>query len=208
MSTTASIGLIDYGAGNLLSVDNALRSLGTAARIVRAPGDLDGVGKLVLPGVGAFGDCAGNLRRQGLWEPVRDWVTAARPYLGICLGYQILFSGSEESAGTPGFGCLPGKVRRFVSRDDLKVPHMGWNEVAQVDPEASIWRGIPDRAHFYFVHSFYPVPTDPSLAAGWTEYAGPFAAAVAAGPVWGVQFHPERSQQTGLRLLRNFLDLA
>jgi len=208
MSQTTPIGLIDYGAGNLLSVHNALRSLGIAARIVRAPGDLDGVGKLVLPGVGAFGDCAVNLQRQELWEPVRGWVAAARPFLGICLGYQILFSGSEESTGTPGFGCIDGEVLRFPSRDDLKVPHMGWNEVAQADPEAPIWRGIPDGTHFYFVHSFYPVPADPALVAGWAEYAGPFAAAVAAGPVWGVQFHPERSQQAGLRLLRNFLDYA
>lgn len=208
MSPSQRIGLIDYGAGNLLSVRNALQSLGVDARMVRSPDGLEGLEKLVLPGVGAFGDCSENLRSAGLWEPVRAWVAADRPYLGICLGYQILFEGSEECAGAPGLGVFPGKVVRFPARAGLKVPHMGWNEVRQTSRAAAFWQGIPDRTHYYFVHSFHPVPAEPALAAGWTDYAGEFAAAAASGRVWGVQFHPERSQNAGLRLLRNFLDFA
>jgi imidazole glycerol phosphate synthase glutamine amidotransferase subunit len=205
MADASTLGLIDYGAGNLLSVRNALASLGAGVRIVREPGGLDGLGKLILPGVGAFGDCAANLRAQGLWDPIRDWVAVGRPYLGICLGYQILFDGGDESPETPGFGLFRGTVDRFAARSGLKVPHMGWNEVRQSDPSHPMWLGIPDGTHFYFVHSFRPVPADEAVVAGRSDYDGWFAAALAAGPVWGVQFHPERSQDAGLRLLANFL---
>ena len=197
------IGLVDYGAGNLLSVHNALCALGTEPRLVRRPGDLSGIDKLILPGVGSFGDCVENLTNQGLWEPLRQWLADGRPYFGICLGYQILFSGSEESPGVSGFGHFAGSVRRFAARPGLKVPHMGWNIVEAAKP-AGLWQGLPDNPYFYFVHSFHPVPEDTSVVAGWTSYDGPFAAAVESGAVQAVQFHPERSQDNGLQVLRNF----
>lgn len=197
--------LVDYGAGNLLSVENAIRAQGLRVRLVRDPSGLDGCNRVILPGVGAFGDCVVNLRRQGLWEPLRSWVLEDRPFLGICVGYQILFESGEENPETPGMGVLAGTVPRFPSGTGLKVPHMGWNEVNQVDPDHPLWDGIADATHFYFVHSYRPDPRDDGIVAGRTEYGAPFAAAVTRGNLWAVQFHPERSQDAGQRVLRNFL---
>jgi imidazole glycerol-phosphate synthase subunit HisH len=205
MSSPPAIGLVDYGAGNLLSVRNALLACGSDARLVRGPGDLGGIERLVLPGVGSFGDCAANLRGQGLWEPLRDWLAAGRPYLGICLGYQILFQGGEESPGVAGLGVFPGHVPRFAPQPGLKIPHMGWNQVEPADPAHPLWQDIPPGTHFYFVHSYYPAPADDRIIAARCDYGIRFAAAIACGQVWGVQFHPERSQDAGLALLRNFL---
>lgn len=204
MPTSPTIGLIDYGAGNLLSVHNALRACGVEPGLVRAPGDLAGVDKLILPGVGAFGDCVENLQRQGIWEPLRQWLDDGRPYFGICLGYQILFSSSEESPGTPGLGILPGRVVKFPTKPGLKVPHMGWNTVRLAQSGARLWRGLPDNAHFYFVHSYFPVPDDARIIAGETDYDGIFASAIETGAIQAVQFHPERSQDNGLAVLAGF----
>lgn len=203
-SPTPSLGLVDYGAGNLHSVHNALRSFGVEPRLVRGPSDLDGLGRLILPGVGSFGDCVANLRMQRLWDPLRAWVAEDRPYFGICLGYQILFDTSEESPGLQGLGRFRGTVKRFAARPGLKVPHMGWNTVRVARPGLRLWDGLPEDPYFYFVHSFHPVPADDSIVAGWTDYEVPFASAVEAGTIQGVQFHPERSQENGLRLLRGF----
>ena len=200
------IGLIDYGAGNLLSVHNALKSLGVEPKIVRSEADLDGVTKLILPGVGSFGDCVENLTAQGLWEPLKSWLTSGKPYFGICLGYQILFASSEESPGVAGLGIFPGTVVRFPAEPGLKVPHMGWNTVAFAQSDCPLWQGLDSGCYFYFVHSFFPVPNDPNLAAGTTDYAGKFTCAIAHGAILAVQFHPERSQRTGLVVLQNFVN--
>ncbi len=198
-------GIIDYGAGNLRSVWKAVESQGFDARIVRDPAELDGLHALILPGVGAFGDCARNLERQELTQPVRDWTASGRPYLGICLGYQILFESSEESPGVEGLGILAGRVIRFPD-GDLKVPHMGWNEIETVDPSDPLWAGLPPHPHVYFVHSFYPSPDDPSIVAARANYGVRFAAAIRRGNLCATQFHPEKSQTLGLRILRNFLE--
>jgi len=200
-------GIIDYGAGNLLSVANAVRSLGVDSKIVAAPADFDGVTRLILPGVGSFGDCVENLKRQQLWQPIKQWLAEGRPYFGICLGYQVLFESSEETPGVEGLGHFAGKVVEFSPDAGDKIPHMGWNEVSLVDPSAAMWNGLEDGTHVYFVHSYFPRPVDESIVACRTDYAGEsFASAVMSGAVWATQFHPERSQAAGLQLMKNFID--
>lgn len=197
-------GIIDYGAGNLRSVANAVHALGIEPRLVSKTSDLEGVSHLILPGVGAFGDCMAELSKRDLITPVRDWAKAGKPYFGICLGYQILFEGSEEAGGTEGLGVFPGSVRRF-REDGRKIPHMGWNAAVPVRPEDEIWDGLGTSPYFYFVHSYFPEPADPAIVAMRTEYGETFASAIRSGAVVGTQFHPEKSQQAGLRLLGNFL---
>ena len=204
---TMSTGIIDYGAGNLRSVANAVHALGVEPRLVSKASELEGIRHLVLPGVGAFGDCMGELAKRGLIEPVREWVRSGKPYFGICLGYQILFEGSEEAGGVEGLGVFPGTVKRFTE-DGRKIPHMGWNAALPVDPADPLWRGLGETPYFYFVHSYFPEPADPSIVAMRTEYGETFASAIRSGEVIGTQFHPEKSQQAGLRLLGNFLGTA
>lgn len=199
------IGIIDYGAGNLRSVDNAVRGLGLAPSLVSSPADFQGLTHLILPGVGAFGDCMAELQCRGLTEPLREWVSADRPFLGICLGYQILFEASEEAGHTTGLGLLPGKVVRFRESGELKIPHMGWNDARPTRPSDPVWSGLGEDPFFYFVHSFYPQPADDALVAARTDYGVTFASAVRRGRLFAVQFHPEKSQHAGQRLLRNFL---
>ncbi len=200
------VALIDYGAGNLRSVANALRELGVEPVIAASATDLAGATHLVLPGVGSFGDCMAELAGRGLVAPIREWVAAGKPYLGICLGYQILFDSSDESPGVAGLGILPGKVRRFQTLPGLKIPHMGWNSAVPRQPDRGNWAGLGAEPYFYFVHSYFPVPADPALIAAETTYgADTFAAAVEAPNLLACQFHPEKSQQAGLRLIRNFL---
>ena len=202
------IALIDYGAGNLHSVDNCLRSLDLEPTLVSSPDQLEGATHLILPGVGSFGDCMEQLGSRGLLEPIREWVAAGKPYFGICLGYQILFDSSEESPGVEGLGLIPGKVRRFQEQVGLKIPHMGWNAAAPVKPEQGMWQGMGEAPYFYFVHSYFPQPADDSVVAALTEYgADRFAAAVEQGSVVACQFHPEKSQAAGIRLISNFLGL-
>jgi len=197
-------GIIDYGAGNLRSVANATRHLGFDPLLVSQPGQLEEIDHLIFPGVGSFGDCVANLHKLGLWQGIADWVRADRPYFGICLGYQVLFESSAESPGVEGFGLLAGDCVRFPAAG-LKVPHMGWNTVRPTDPADPVWHGLPAEPYFYFVHSYHPRPADESVVAGWTDYSGPFAAAVRRGRLLATQFHPERSQANGLTLLANFL---
>ncbi len=199
------LGLIDYGSGNLRSVGKALSKIGARVELLAAPERLAAMDAVVLPGVGAFGDCAGQLRARGLWEPLADWLRADRPFLGVCLGYQLLFDSSEETPGVAGFGRFAGAVRRFHA-PGLKVPQIGWNALRFQPAAARLQRGLEDGTHVYFVHSYHPVPEQPTIVAATADYGGPFAAAVEQGNTFGVQFHPEKSQDAGLAMLGNFVD--
>jgi len=196
------IGVIDYGSGNLRSVCKALEAAGSAPNLVTGPSGLHGLDAIVVPGVGAFAHCAENLRATGLWNPVRDWALSGRPYLGICLGYQLLFESSEESPGVEGLGVLKGRVLRFPDVG-LKVPHMGWNTLSNTS--GPLYKSLSGEVSMYFVHSYYPAPADASLVSAWCHYGLSFAAGVSSGALHAVQFHPEKSQAAGLALLRNFL---
>ncbi len=206
---TPRLGIIDYGAGNLSSVRNSFAAAGYEGALVRSPGALDGLSHLVLPGVGAFGDCAEALRGQGLADALRDWILRDdKPFLGICVGYQVLFESGEESPGVPGLGIFRGRVRRFSPAPGLKVPHMGWNAVQPADPSSPLWQGMGESPYFYFVHSFYPEPEDATLIAARCDYGTRFAAAIRHGRSIATQFHPEKSQRLGLRLLHNFMTMG
>lgn len=201
------LGILDYGAGNLRSVINAFKHLGQDSCLVTAPEHFSLIDLLVFPGQGAFGDSARQMRERELWEPLQAWLKARRPYLGICLGYQLLFESSEENPGVEGLAAFRGSVPRFVARPGLKIPHMGWNTARFADPSLPLWRGLGPEASFYFVHSYFPKPVDGSLAACFTDYAGEFASGIVADNLVAVQFHPEKSQAAGLALLRNALDV-
>jgi imidazole glycerol-phosphate synthase subunit HisH len=201
------IAIIDYGMGNLRSVQKAFERLGHSAevtgdaeRITRAPG-------VVLPGVGAFAACMTNLGAAGLVEPVKQVIRAGRPFLGICLGMQLLFDESEEFGPVAGLGILPGRVVRFAADPERKVPHMGWNSV-RIVRRAPELAGIEDGAYVYFVHSYYPVPREADVVATTTPYGQEFASSVVRDNVFACQFHPEKSQQVGLRLLDNFVGVV
>ncbi|MFZ0712509.1 MAG: imidazole glycerol phosphate synthase subunit HisH [Terrimicrobiaceae bacterium] len=202
-SVSRSIGVVDYGSGNLRSVCKALEAVGASVSLVTTAAQLDTLEAVVVPGVGAFGDCAQNLRKAGLWEPLTEWLQAERPYLGICLGYQLLFESSEESPGHKGLGILPGRVVRFAG-SGLKIPHIGWNTL--LGARGPIYRTLPASPYFYFVHSYFPVPADDLLVSARCEYGGTFAASVSRGSLHATQFHPEKSQSAGLALLKNFLE--
>lgn len=196
-----SIGVVDYGSGNLRSVSKALEAAGASVCLVTKESQLDTLDAVVVPGVGSFGDCAKNLRASGLWNPLVAWLKAGRPYLGICLGYQLLFESSEETPGEKGLGVLEGRVVRFPN-NDLKIPHMGWNTLHAT--KGPIYESLPSSS-FYFVHSYFPVPADASIVSARCDYGEDFAASVSTGALHAVQFHPEKSQANGLALLRNFL---
>jgi imidazole glycerol-phosphate synthase subunit HisH len=203
------IALIDYGAGNLRSVHKALRSLEADVRVFTRPEGLEGARALVLPGVGAFDDCLHALERQDLVGACRDFIGSGRPFLGICVGYQALFERSDEfNSHAAGLGIFRGSVVRLPSQPNLKVPQMGWNRVEFVRPDCPLFDGLPADPHFYFVHSFYPQPVMDPIVAGRTDYGTRFASVVWKDNVYATQFHPEKSQRNGLRLLRNFLCLA
>jgi glutamine amidotransferase len=197
------IALIDYGSGNLRSVSKALEKAGAEVTLTSSTTAMDSAHAIVVPGVGSFGDCAKNLRDCGLWQPIRDWLQAGRPYLGICLGYQLLFESSEESPGVDGLGAFKGTVRRFPE-SNLKVPHMGWNTLK--DTREPLFTGLMDDPFFYFVHSFFPVPDDQSIVSSRCAYGDSFASSISTGAIHATQFHPEKSQANGLALLRNFLN--
>ena len=196
------VALIDYGSGNVRSVFNALKSLGADVRLTADPSEISRAEKIVLPGVGAFGDCVRGLEERGLWHVMRDMLDSGVPFLGICVGYQMLFEESEESPGVRGFGFFRGKVRRF-STPGMKVPQIGWNSL-DLAPHA-LWAGLPANPFVYFVHSYYPATDDAQAVIARSTYGEPFAAAAARDHVAGVQFHPEKSQTVGLTILRNFL---
>lgn len=201
-----NLGVLDYGAGNLRSVLNAFSAIDHPATLVTRPEQFASIDILVFPGQGAFGDSVRILKETGLWEPLRAWIKAGRPYLGICLGYQLLFESSEECPGVEGLGVAPGRVRKFDASHGLKIPHMGWNKVAWAEDKPAWWRDIPNPAHLYFVHSYYPEVTDLSLALCQTDYGVPFVAGIAKANLMAVQFHPEKSQEIGLKLLKNAVE--
>ena len=205
MSSLPVLGLVDYGSGNLRSVQRALEHAGGDCILVHKPADAADCAALVVPGVGSFGDCARQLREAGLWDFLREWIAAERPYLGICLGYQLLFESSEESPGVEGLGALRGKVVHFPKDSGLKIPHMGWNQLHINEPSDRLMTGFSQIPDFYFVHSYYPVPEDPSVITSTCHYGVEFAASVTKGKLSAVQFHPEKSQSLGLTMLRNFI---
>jgi glutamine amidotransferase len=203
----ADIVIVDYGMANLRSVQKAFERVGAAAEISSDPDRVADARKVVLPGVGAFQDAIARLRETGLAETICDHVRADRPFLGICLGYELLFTRSFEDGVFPGLDLFPGDVVRFPEVPGLKVPHMGWNTLRPTRPGCPLLAGLPADPAVYFVHSYYPVPADPSLTAAVAEYPVPFAAVVWRGNIFGTQFHPEKSQDVGLRMLRNFAHL-
>jgi imidazole glycerol-phosphate synthase subunit HisH len=198
------IAIIDYGRGNLGSVEKAFARVGSPAVVTDDPRVVDEAEAVVLPGDGAFHDAMANLGRLGLLPPLHRALDGTRPFLGICLGYQLLFSTSEEFGEGRGLDVIPGTVRRFPP--GRKIPHMGWNRVSH-DGSLRLFRGIPDGAHFYFVHSYYPEAARP-VATAWCEYGVRFAAAIEQGALHATQFHPEKSQRWGLRMLENFAALV
>lgn len=201
------IGIIDYGMGNLRSVQKACERLGASAAICRTPRELEGIDKWILPGVGAFRDAIAALRQQGFEDPLRDHIAQGRPLLGICLGLQLLFETSYEDGEYTGLGIIPGEVVRFPSQPDLKIPHMGWNTL-QIERPNPLTQGLADGDHVYFVHSYYVVPRDESVVATRTEHGVPFVSMIARGNLFATQFHPEKSQSVGLRLLENYARLT
>jgi len=198
------LALIDYGSGNIRSVHNALKHVGADVRLVSSPDGLADADAVVLPGVGAFGDCVQGIQQRNLWEPMQDWMASGKPFLGICVGYQLLFEESEESPGVRGFGVFQGKVKKFSTKG-LKVPQIGWNNLDLAQPSHALWQGLPRNPHVYFVHSYFPEPADPSIVTSRSTYGETFAASAARDNVAAVQFHPEKSQDIGLGILRNFV---
>jgi imidazole glycerol-phosphate synthase subunit HisH len=196
--------IVDYGSGNLRSVQKAFERLGAEARITDDPQVVADAARLVLPGVGAFGDAMRELRSRGLVEPIVAHLRADRPFLGICMGLQLLFETGWEGGRQAGLGILAGEVTRFELPAGMKVPHMGWNTVDWREAD-SRRASVGDGNHFYFVHSYCARPDDESVVAATTDYGGPFCAAVARGRLLATQFHPEKSQDAGMRLLRSFL---
>lgn len=198
--------IIDYDAGILKSVEKALAALGEEAVISRDPEVVTGADRVILPGVGAFGDAMGKIRQYGLEEVIHQVAEAGTPFLGICLGLQLLFESSEESPGTPGLGILSGSILRIPDEPGLKIPHMGWNSL-DIQPGARLFSGIGQGAYVYFVHSYYLKASDPSIVAASAEYGVRIHASVEKGNVFACQFHPEKSSQVGLKILANFLAL-
>lgn len=210
----AMIAIIDYGMGNLRSVHKAFASVGCDAVVTREPGILNKASHLVLPGVGAFADCMANLEQYGLIEPIRKGIASGKPFLGICLGLQLLFTESEEFGVHKGLNVVPGKVRRFPFKQGsdtstspesspLKVPHMGWNELT-LERMAPPLRNVPTGTHVYFVHSYYVEPSDPSVIATMTDYGRAFVSSIWRENIFACQFHPEKSQVVGLQIVKNF----
>ena len=198
--------IVDYGAGNLRSVARAVAAAGVEAKVSADPQDVAAAAALIVPGVGAAEDTMANLHRAGLVEPIRDYIASDRPFLGVCMGQQALFEISEEGGTHECLGVLPGRIVRFPR--GMTVPHMGWNTV-EMTVEHPVFEGIPDESFFYFVHSYHPAPTDPSVVLGETDYEGVrFASVVGRKNVVATQFHPEKSGRMGLRLYANFLALA
>ena len=200
------IAIIDYDAGNLKSVEKALLSLGEETVITRDPAVIQAADKAILPGVGAFGDAMQNLRNFGLVDVIRDFAASGKPFLGICLGLQLLFEHSEESPGAEGLGILKGDILRIPPCEGLKIPHMGWNSL-DITEGAKLFQGIAQGAYVYFVHSYYLKAADESIVAASTNYSTTIHASVESGNVFACQFHPEKSSSTGLHILKNFAEL-
>jgi len=200
------IAIVDYGMGNLRSVQKGFEKVGHAATVTHDPAVVDAAEKVVLPGVGAFEDAIAELYRRRLVEPVLKAIEGNKPFLGICLGLQLLFETSYENGLHKGLGVLPGEVVRFEIPRDYSVPHMGWNQL-DIRRPAPILDGLPSGTYVYFVHSYYVVPRDPEVIATETSYAAPFCSMIWRKNLFATQFHPEKSQADGLRILKNFAEL-
>lgn len=203
MTATA---IIDYDAGNLGSVEKALKYLGQTPVVTRKPQEILQADRVILPGVGSFGDAMNRLRQYDLVDVIRQAAGQGTPFLGICLGLQLLFESSEETPGEQGLGILPGRIVRIPPGPGRKIPHMGWNSL-EIRPDSRLFKGIRSGSYVYFVHSYYLQAQDPSIVAASTEYGVHIHAAVEKGNVFACQFHPEKSGQTGLDILKNFLEL-
>lgn len=204
------IAIIDYDAGNIRSVEKAFVSLGQEVAVTRDAGVLRSADKVVLPGVGNFGDCMQNLEKFGLVPVIREIASGGRPFLGICVGLQLLFEESEESPGVKGLGILKGRIFRIPEGGGRKIPHMGWNSIHLIRQNGSgrLFRGIPEQSYVYFVHSYYLKAADESIVTATAEYGVTIHASVEKDNVFATQFHPEKSSDTGLAILRNFAELS
>lgn len=200
------IAIIDYDAGNLRSVEKALLALGETPVVTRDADTILAADKVILPGVGAFGDAMGRLTQYGLVEVIRRVADRGTPFLGICLGLQLMFESSEESEGVKGLSLLPGKILRIPDGEGMKIPHMGWNSL-KIRPESRLFRNIPDGAYVYFVHSYYLKADCPEQVAASAEYVTHIHAAVESDNLFACQFHPEKSSDVGLQILKNFISL-
>ena len=200
------IGIIDYDAGNLKSVEKALHYLGKEVIVTRDPEQLRQVDKVILPGVGAFGDAMTKLKEYHLDTLIHEIADSGKPFLGICLGLQLLFEESEESPGVEGLGILKGKIKRIPDEDGLKVPHIGWNSL-HLEHNGRLFQNIPENSYVYFVHSYYLEAQDPEIVKASTEYGVHIHASVEKGNVFACQFHPEKSSETGLQILKNFAEI-
>lgn len=200
------IGIIDYDAGNIRSVEKALTYLGEESVVSRDPETLFKADKVILPGVGSFGDAMENLHKYGLVSVIRDMIKEGKPFLGICLGLQLLFESSEESPGVDGLGILKGRILRIPAAHGLKIPHMGWNSL-HLQNQGRLFRNIPEEAYVYFVHSYYLKAEEPEIVKAVTSYGTEIHASVEKDNVFACQFHPEKSSQTGLKILENFAKL-
>jgi len=202
------IGIVDYGIGNLRSVQKAVQHVGGEAVFVRTPEEIGQVDGLILPGVGNFGDCVRSLAKSGMWDDVQTWANSEKPFFGICVGYQMLFESSEEAPGEKGLGIFAGQVRKFSEDKSLKIPQIGWNTVKVLQPNAPLLNGISSGDYVYFVHSYYAAPKNSAIIALETTYGDTFASGVARGNLLATQFHPEKSQRAGLQMLKNFVALS
>ena len=200
------IGIIDYDAGNLKSVEKALHYLGKEVIVTRDQEQLRQADKVILPGVGAFGDAMAKLKEYHLDTLIREIADSGKPFLGICLGLQLLFEESEESPGVEGLGILKGKIKRIPDEDGLKVPHIGWNSL-YLEHNGRLFQNIPENSYVYFVHSYYLEAQDPEIVKASTEYGVHIHASVEKGNVFACQFHPEKSSETGLQILKNFAEI-
>lgn len=202
------IAIIDYGMGNIHSVNKALGLFGAETIVTNKPKDILSCDKAVLPGVGAFDDAMAELEKQGLADLIRKFIKNGKPFLGICLGMQLLFEASEEAVKTKGLSVLKGRVKRFEEKKGFKIPHMGWNQLIKASADCALLKDIPDNSYVYFCHSYYPEPKDLAVIASTTEYGKDFTSAVWKDNVYGVQFHPEKSQKAGLKIIENFVKLC
>jgi len=200
------IAVVDYDAGNVKSVEKAIEKLGAKHILTSDPEEIRKADAVILPGVGNFGDCVGKLQERGLDIALKEYAASGKPFLGICVGLQLLFDESEESPGVKGLGILPGKIKRFPGSAELKVPQIGWNDI--VESKGRLLEGIEKETYFYFVHSFYLECEDPSIVTSRTEYGITYDSSVEKGNVFATQFHPEKSSDAGLKVLSNFLKIA
>lgn len=200
------IAIIDYDAGNIKSVEKALQYLGEQTTVTRDPETLLHADKVILPGVGSFGEAMDNLHKYGLVSVIHEIIKKDTPFLGICLGLQLLFESSEESPGVEGLGVLKGKIVKIPPSPGLKIPHMGWNSL-HLQNEGRLFKGIPEGTHVYFVHSYYLQAEDPAIVKAVTDYSTTIHASVEKGNIFACQFHPEKSSSLGLRILKNFASL-